>query len=137
MGREGPFGVLGLWLGSALDRRFPRVGGGLAFAGLAAGLGAALHAPVAGALLATEILYRSLLLEARALTPALIGALSGFAVYGAFFGYTPPPPSPGRRWTWPPVPWGGVVGLLAAALATLWTEGGRLLEGYLKRLAFP
>jgi CIC family chloride channel protein len=136
MGREGPFGVLGLWLGSALDRRFPRVGGGLAFAGLAAGLGAALHAPVAGALLATEILYRSLLLEARALTPALIGALSGFAVYGAFFGYTPLLPLRAEV-DLAAVPWGGVVGLLAAALATLWTEGGRLLEGYLKRLAFP
>jgi len=136
MGREGPFGVLGLWLGSALDRRFPRVGGGLAFAGLAAGLGAALHAPVAGALLATEILYRSLLLEARALTPALIGALSGFAVYGAFFGYTPLLPLRAEV-DLAAVPWGGVVGLLAAALATLWLEGGRLLEGYVKRLAFP
>jgi len=136
MGREGPFGVLGLWLGSALDRRFPRVGGGLAFAGLAAGLGAAFHAPVAGALLATEILYRSLLLEARALTPALIGALSGFAVYGAFFGYTPLLPFRAEV-DLAAIPWGGVVGLLAAALATLWLEGGRLLEGYVKRLAFP
>jgi CIC family chloride channel protein len=136
MGREGPFGVLGLWLGSALDRRFPRVGGGLAFAGLAAGLGAAFHAPVAGALLATEILYRSLLLEARALTPALIGALSGIGVYGAFFGYAPLLPFRVEV-DLAAIPWGGVVGLLAAALATLWLEGGRLLEGYVKRLAFP
>uniref|UniRef100_A0A7C2FVB2 Chloride channel protein EriC n=1 Tax=Thermus islandicus TaxID=540988 RepID=A0A7C2FVB2_9DEIN len=136
MGREGPFGVLGLWLGSALDRRFPRVGGGLAFAGLAAGLGAALHAPVAGALLATEILYPSLLLEARALTPALIGALSGFAVYGALFGYTPLLPfrvEVGLE----AIPLGLLTGLLAAALTTLWTEGGRFLEGRLRPLAFP
>lgn len=136
MGREGPFGVLGLWLGSALDRRFPRLGGGLAFAGLAAGLGASLHAPVAGALLATEILYRSLLLEARALTPALIGALSGFAVYGAFFGYAPLLPfavEVGLE----ALPAGALAGLLAAGLATLWMEGAWILEGRLRTFAFP
>ncbi|WP_114311592.1 chloride channel protein [Thermus caldifontis] len=136
MGREGPFGVLGLWLGRGLDRRFPRLGGGLAFAGLAAGLGASLHAPVAGALLATEILYRSLLLEARALTPALIGALSAFAVYGAFFGYTPllPLSAPMDLGA---LPAGALVGLAAAMLATLWMEGARLLQRYLSPLAFP
>ncbi|WP_347241617.1 chloride channel protein [Thermus sp.] len=136
LGREGPFGVLGLWLGSALDRRFPRVGGGLAFAGLAAGLGAAFHAPVAGALLATEILYRSLLLEARALTPALIGALSGFALYGAFFGYTPLLPfrvEVGLE----ALPGGLLTGLLAALLSASFTEGSRLLQRRLKPLAFP
>ncbi len=136
MGREGPFGVLGLWLGRGLDRRFPRLGGGLAFAGLAAGLGASLHAPVAGALLATEILYRSLLLEARALTPALIGALSAFAVYGAFFGYTPllPLSAPMDLGA---LPAGALVGLAAAMLATLWMEGARLLQRHLSPLAFP
>ncbi|WP_117236958.1 chloride channel protein [Thermus sediminis] len=136
MGREGPFGVLGLWLGSALDHRFPRMGGGLAFAGLAAGLAAAFHAPVAGALLATEILYRSLLLEARALTPALIGALSGFAVYGAFFGYTPLLPFRVEV-ELTAIPLGALIGLLAAALATFWTEGSRFLEGRLRGLVLP
>ncbi|MCS6868096.1 MAG: chloride channel protein [Thermus sp.] len=136
MGREGPFGVLGLWLGSALDRRFPRLGGGLAFAGLAAGLAASLHAPVAGALLATEILYRGLLLEVRALTPALIGALSGFAVYGALYGYTPLLPFPvavGLE----AIPSGLLLGLLAAGLSSLWLEGSRLVRGWLQPLAFP
>ncbi|WP_018112322.1 chloride channel protein [Thermus igniterrae] len=136
MGREGPFGVLGLWLGTALDRRFPRLGGGLAFAGLAAGLAAAFHAPVAGALLATEILYRSLLLEARALTPALIGAISGFAVYGAFFGYAPLLPFRGEVGL-EALPAGALVGLLAAALATLWSEGGRFLGQRLGAWFFP
>ncbi|BDG16455.1 chloride channel protein [Thermus brockianus] len=136
MGREGPFGVLGLWLGLLLDRRFPRLGGGLAFAGLAAGLGTAFHAPVAGALLATEILYRSLLLEARALTPALIGALSGFAVYGAFFGYEPLLPFPVSLDV-ASLPAGLLLGVLAAALATLWTEGGKALSAWLKPLPFP
>ncbi|WP_081914473.1 chloride channel protein [Thermus caliditerrae] len=136
MGREGPFGVLGLWLGSTLDRRFPRLGGGLAFAGLAAGLGASLHAPVAGALLATEILYRSLLLEARALTPALIGALAGFAVYGAWYGYTPLLPFAVQVGL-EALPAGALAGLLAAGLAALWMEGARLLETRLRPLVFP
>ncbi|MFM9420548.1 chloride channel protein [Thermus scotoductus] len=136
MGREGPFGVLGLWLGRGLDRRFPRLGGGLAFAGLAAGLGASLHAPVAGALLATEILYRSLLLEARALTPALIGALAGFAVYGAFYGYTPLLTFQAQV-DMGALPAGALVGLVAAALATLWVEGSRFLEGRIRPLPYP
>jgi CIC family chloride channel protein len=135
MGREGPFGVLGLWLGSALDRRFPRVGGGLAFAGLAAGLGAALHAPVAGALLATEILYRSLSRDPGP-DPGSHRSPLGLRRLRGFLRLRAPPPLPGGV-DLAAVPWGGVVGLLAAALATLWTEGGRLLEGYLKRLAFP
>lgn len=136
MGREGPFGVLGLWLGGVLDRRFPRMGGGLAFAGLAAGLGAALHAPVAGALLATEILYRGLFLEAKALTPALVGALSGFAVYGAFFGYTPLLPfrvEVDLR----ALPLGLLLGFLGALLSTLWVVGGEALEARLRPLPFP
>ncbi|GGM93840.1 hypothetical protein GCM10007092_03930 [Thermus composti] len=133
MGREGPMGLLGLWLGEALDRRFPRVGGGLAFAGLAAGLGAALHAPVAGALLATEVLYRGLYLEAKALTPALLGALAGFAVYGALLGYAPLVPLPVEADLKAFLP-GMLLGLLAAGLGALWIEGARLLRGALGHL---
>ena len=76
LGREGLFGGLGLWVGEVLGKRFSRIGRVLAFAGLAAGLGASLHAPVAGALLATEMRYRGLRLEAQALAPALLGALA-------------------------------------------------------------
>ncbi len=136
LGQDGPYGTLGLWLGGGLDRRFPGVGGGLLFAGLGAGLGAALHAPVAGALLATEILYPGLRLEARALTPALLGALAGFSVYGAYFGYAPLLGFGGEV-GWAAIPVGLLLGALAALLATGVALGGKALESLLKPWPFP
>ena len=86
LGREAPMAVLGHGLGRGVRTPENRA---LAHAGLAAGLAAAFHAPLAGALFSIELFYRDLGMEARHLTPALIGAFSGFAVYGAFFGYDP------------------------------------------------
>ena len=91
LGREGPMAALGYWVGSAVGRAFrlearPRL---LPFAGVAAGFAAAFPAPLAGGLLATEIVYRSFALELTALAPALVGALAGFTVYGAVHGYGP------------------------------------------------
>jgi len=138
LGREGPMALLGHGVGRLLGRLFPRAGGeGLAFAGLAAGFAAALHAPAAGALLATEVLYRGLRLEALALAPALVGALSGFALYGAFFGYEPLLALSGGRLSWSTLPAGLLLGLAAAALGGLWLLLAQALQAPLRRLAFP
>ena len=126
LGREGLFGGLGLWVGEVLGKRFSRIGRVLAFAGLAAGLGASLHAPVAGALLATEMRYRGLRLEAQALAPALLGALAGFTVYGALLGYAPLVPVRAEA-SWGALPLGFGLGLGAALLGTLWLQGDGLL----------
>lgn len=121
LGREGPMALLGRGAGSLLGRIFPKAGGeGLAFAGLAAGFASALHAPAAGALLATEVLYPGLRLEAMALAPALVGALSGFALYGAFFGYEPLLNLSGGRPSWSTLPASLLLGLVAAGLGSLW-----------------
>ncbi|AEB11912.1 chloride channel protein [Marinithermus hydrothermalis] len=91
LGREGPMAALGYGVGAAVGRAFrledrPWL---LPFAGVAAGFAAAFHAPLAGALLATEMIYRGFALELAALAPALVGALAGFTVYGAVHGYGP------------------------------------------------
>lgn len=121
-------------MGEVLGKRFSRIGRVLAFAGLAAGLGASLHAPVAGALLATEMRYRGLRLEAQALAPALLGALAGFTVYGALLGYAPLVPVRAEA-SWGALPLGFGLGLGAALLGTLWLQGAGLLERGLP--AFP
>ncbi|MGQ9692362.1 MAG: chloride channel protein [Thermaceae bacterium] len=138
LGREGPMALLGHRIGHSLGRRFPKAGGeGLAFAGLAAGLAAALHAPVTGALLATETLYRGLRLEVGALAPALIGALSGFAIYGAFFGYAPLLDLKEGDFSPSAFLSGLLLGFLAAGLGNLWLLLARVLQSPLKRVPLP
>ncbi len=90
-GREGPtaqisagFGaLLGRWLGlNAHDRRIAVA------AGIGAGIGAIFRAPLGGAVLAAEILYRDDL-EPEALVPGLIASIVGYAIFGAWAGWTP------------------------------------------------
>ncbi|HLW02406.1 MAG TPA: chloride channel protein [Ktedonobacterales bacterium] len=90
-GREGPtaqisagFGsLLSRWLGlSVADRRIALA------AGIGAGIGAIFRAPLGGALIGAEILYTQDL-EIDAIIPALIASIIGYAIYGAWAGWTP------------------------------------------------
>lgn len=90
-GREGPtaqisagFGsLLARWLGlSAADRRVALA------AGIGAGIGAIFRAPLGGALIGAEILYTQDI-EIDAIIPALIASIIGYAIYGAWAGWTP------------------------------------------------
>ena len=91
-GCEGPitqigsgFGsVLAGWLGLSVAQR--RI---FMAAGMAAGVGALFHAPMAGALFAAEVLYRDLDLEYEVLVPSIIASVSGYAVFSKIFGFTP------------------------------------------------
>lgn len=132
MGRDGPLATMGLWLGGSLGRRFPlgNAGDYLPFAGMAAGFAAAFHAPVAGALLASEMVFRGLALEIGALAPALIGALAGFTVYGFFMGYGPLLEIPSGALNWNTLPFGLLLGLICAGIGTLLLEG----EQWLRRI---
>jgi len=90
-GREGPSAQISAGFGSILgnllhldtqDRR-------IAIAtGIGAGIGAIFRAPLGGAVLAAEILYKHDL-EVEALVPALIASIIGYSVYGAYFGWNP------------------------------------------------
>jgi CIC family chloride channel protein len=90
-GREGPaaqisagFGsLMGKWLKLDVQNRRIAVA-----AGIGAGIGAIFRAPLGGALLSAEILYIHDL-EVEALIPGLIASIVGYAIFGAFFGYTP------------------------------------------------
>ncbi len=90
-GREGPSAQISAGFASFLadvlrlntpDRRIAVA------AGMGAGIGAIFRAPLGGAVLAAEILYTHDL-EVEALIPGLIASIAGYAVFGAFFGYTP------------------------------------------------
>ena len=90
-GREGPtaqisagFGsLLARWLNlSVADRRIALA------AGMGAGIGAIFRAPLGGALIGAEILYRQDL-EIEVIIPALIASIVGYAIYGAWAGWSP------------------------------------------------
>ncbi len=90
-GREGPTAQIAAGFGSFVsdvfhlserDRRLAMA------AGIGAGIGSIFSAPLGGALLSTEILYRRDF-ETEALVPSLIASVTGYAIFGYFFNYQP------------------------------------------------
>lgn len=90
-GREGPAAQISAGFGSILanvlrldvqDRRIALA------TGIGAGIGAIFRAPLGGAILAAEILYKNDL-EVEAIIPALIASIIGYSVFGAWSGWNP------------------------------------------------
>lgn len=90
-GREGPAAQISAGFGSLLaealklnqqDRRIALA------TGIGAGIGAIFRAPLGGAILAAEILYKRDL-EVEAIIPALISSIVGYSVFGAWSGWNP------------------------------------------------
>ncbi|NUN13089.1 MAG: chloride channel protein [Myxococcales bacterium] len=85
-GSEGPIAQIGASVGAALSNRLKlstaerRI---LIVAGMAAGIGAIFHAPMAAALFAAEILYSELDLEYEVLVASIIASTVSYGVYGA------------------------------------------------------
>ncbi|MEO8265402.1 MAG: chloride channel protein [Ilumatobacteraceae bacterium] len=90
-GREGPTAQISAGFGSLLARRLqlsPQDARIAVTVGIGSGIGAIFRAPLGGAVLGTEILYRDDL-EPEALFPSLIASIVGFSVFGAFQGFDP------------------------------------------------
>ena len=90
-GREGPTAQIAAGFGSFIadafrmddhDRRIAMA------AGIGAGIGSIFLAPLGGALLSTEILYRRDF-EVDALIPSIIASVTGYIIFGYNFGYRP------------------------------------------------
>ena len=83
-GREGPIAQIGAGFGSYLASRL-RLSDSerrtLMAAGLGAGIGAIFEAPLAGAIFATEVMYRDPDFEAENLIPAFIATTVAYCVY--------------------------------------------------------
>ena len=91
-GREGPIAQIGSGFASILggwlkvppaERRI------LMAAGMAAGIGAIFHAPLAGALFSAEVLYRGPDQEHEVFVPAFVTSIVAYCVFGAIFGFHP------------------------------------------------
>jgi CIC family chloride channel protein len=91
-GREGPIAQIGAGFGSylgkllrlrAVDRRV------LMAAGMGAGVAAIFRAPLAGALFAAEVLYRSPDFESEVIIPAGMASVAAYCTFGMVFGWKP------------------------------------------------
>jgi CIC family chloride channel protein len=91
-GREGPIAQIGAGFGSFVGTLFRlraaecRI---LMAAGMGAGVAAIFRAPLAGALFAAEVLYRSADFEASVIVPASLACTTAYCAFGMVFGWTP------------------------------------------------
>ena len=90
-GREGPTGQISAGFGSLLARTLdlsPSDARIAVSSGIGSGIGSIFGAPLGGAILATEIMYRDDF-EVEALLPAFIASIVGYSVWGTIEGFSP------------------------------------------------
>ena len=91
-GREGPIAQTGAGFGSFLGgvlRLRPAERRILMAAGMGAGIAAIFRAPLAGALFAAEVLYRSPDFESEVIIPAALASVIAYCTFGSVYGWTP------------------------------------------------
>ncbi len=91
-GREGPIALIGAGFGSFIGSQFrlrPSERRILMAAGVGAGVAAIFRAPLAGALFAAEILYRSIDFESEVIVPAALASTAAYCTFGLAFGWSP------------------------------------------------
>jgi chloride channel protein, CIC family len=90
-GREGPTGQISAGFASLLARELdlsPADARTAVATGIGSGIGAIFGAPLGGAVLATEILYRDDL-DVAALLPCFLASIVGYVIFGAWVGFIP------------------------------------------------
>lgn len=90
-GREGPIAQTGAGFGSVLAsvlRLRPAERRVLMAAGMGAGIAAIFKAPLAGALFASEVLYRSPDFESEVIIPAGLASVTAYCTFGFLFGFS-------------------------------------------------
>ncbi len=91
-GREGPIAQIGAGFGSFLGnllRLGPTERRILMAAGMGAGVAAIFRAPLAGAMFAAEVLYRSPDFESEVIIPAGLASVMAYCTFGLAFGWNP------------------------------------------------
>ncbi|MGH9114616.1 MAG: chloride channel protein, partial [Acidimicrobiales bacterium] len=137
-GREGPTAQISAGFASLVARLLnlsPSDSRVAVATGIGSGIGAIFRAPLGGAVLATEILYRDDM-EPEALVPALIASVVSYAVFGAVEGFTPMfGNGVGYRFSDPlQLVWFALIGAVAGLIGLLYAKGFYGLAGLWERL---
>jgi H+/Cl- antiporter ClcA/K+/H+ antiporter YhaU regulatory subunit KhtT len=140
-GREGPTGQISAGFGSFLARFLdlsPSDARITVASGIGSGIGAIFGAPLGGAVLATEILYRDDF-EVEALLPSFIASIVGYAVWGSFEGFGPLFGYVGNYHLTSAVQlvWFGIIGVIGGLVGLLYAKSFYGMAAFFSRLAIP
>ena len=140
-GREGPTGQISAGFGSFLARFLdlsPSDARITVASGIGSGIGAIFGAPLGGAVLATEILYRDDF-EVEALLPSFIASIVGYAVWGSFEGFGPLFGYVGNYHLTSAVQlgWFGIIGIIGGLVGLLYAKSFYGMAAFFSRLSIP
>jgi H+/Cl- antiporter ClcA/CBS domain-containing protein len=140
-GREGPTGQISAGFGSFLARFLdlsPSDARITVASGIGSGIGAIFGAPLGGAVLATEILYRDDF-EVEALLPSFIASIVAYAMWGSFEGFGPLFGYVGNYQLTSAVQlgWFGVIGILGGLIGLLYAKSFYGIAAFFSRLTMP
>ena len=125
-GREGPTAQISAGFGSLLARLLdlsPEDGRIAVSIGIGSGIGAIFSAPLGGAVLAAEIVYRDDF-EYSALLPGMFSSIVAYAIFGGVYGYQPLFGIPGTYHFHDPMQllYFAVIGVLAGGIGLLYSK---------------
>jgi chloride channel protein, CIC family len=140
-GREGPTGQISAGFASLLARELdlsPADARIAVVTGIGSGIGAIFGAPLGGAVLATEILYRDDF-DAEALLPSFVASLVGYIIFGAVVGFTPLFGFASSYHFSDPthLVWFALIGVLGGLTGLLYAKGFYGISDLFGRLALP
>ena len=138
-GREGPTGQISAGFGSFLARYLdlsPSDARITVASGIGSGIGAIFGAPLGGAVLATEILYRDDF-EVEALLPSFIASIVAYAVWGSFEGFGPLFGYVGnyQLTSATQLVWFGVIGIIGGLVGLLYAKSFYGMAAFFSRLS--
>ena len=140
-GREGPTGQISAGFGSFLARLFdlsPADARIAVASGIGSGIGSIFGAPLGGAVLATEIMYRDDF-EVEALLPSFIASIVGYAVFGSIEGFSPlfGYVENYRLTNASQLIWFGIIGILGGLIGLLYAKGFYGIAAGFSQIAIP
>ncbi len=140
-GREGPTGQISAGFGSFLARLLdlsPSDARIAVASGVGSGIGSIFGAPLGGAILATEIMYRDDF-EVEALLPSFIASIVGYVVFGSVEGFSPlfGIVENYRLTDARQLLWFGLIGVLGGLIGLLYAKGFYGIADLFGRLPVP